>query len=78
MKYDVYQGLFIWPQKKTLNLHLTYFVETLYSASPQTNKKALILLRIRAFSNFAFLRSGAYGSKPKIFKYNQLLSHFHK
>lgn len=22
--------------------------------------------------------SGAYGSKPKIFKYNQLLSHFHK
>lgn len=21
---------------------------------------------------------GAYGSKPKIFKYNQLLSHFHK
>ncbi len=28
MKYDVYQGLFIWPQKKTLNLHLTYFVET--------------------------------------------------
>ena len=39
MKYDVYQGLFIWPQKKTLNLHLTYFVETLYSASPQTNKK---------------------------------------
>ena len=40
MKYDVYQGLFIWPQKKTLNLHLTYFVETLYSASPQTNKKS--------------------------------------
>ena len=34
-------------QKKTLNLHLTYFVETLYSASPQTNKKALIPLRIR-------------------------------
>ena len=78
MKYDVYQGLFIWPQKKTLNLHLTYFVETLYSASPQTNKKALIPLGIRAFPNFAFLRSGAYGSMPKIFKYNQLLSHFHK
>ena len=62
MKYDVYQGLFIWPQKKTLNLHLTYFVETLYSASPQTNKKALIPLGIRAFPNFAFLRSGAYGT----------------
>lgn len=62
MKYDVYQGLFIWPQKKTLNLHLTYFVETLYPASPQTNKKALIPLRIRAFPNFAFLRSGAYGT----------------
>ncbi len=30
------------------------------SASPQTNKKALIPLRIRAFPNFAFLRSGAY------------------
>ena len=78
MKYDVYQGLFIWPQKKTLNLHLTYFVETLYSASPQTNKKALIPLGIRAFPNFAFLISGPDGSKPKIFKYNQLLSHFHK
>ena len=78
MKYDVYQGLFIWPLKKPLNLHLTYFIETLYFASPQTNKKALIPLRIRAFPNFAFLRSGAYGSKPKIFKYNQLLSHFHK
>ena len=25
MKYDVYQGLFIWPLKKPLNLHLTYF-----------------------------------------------------
>ena len=48
--------------KKTLNLHLTYFVETLYSASPQTNKKALIPLRIRVFPNFAFLRSGAYGT----------------
>ena len=59
MKYDVYQGLFIWPQKKTLNLHLTYFVETLYSASPQTNKKALIPLGIRAFPNFAFaVRTG--------------------
>lgn len=30
MKYDVYQGLFIWPLKKPLNLHLTYFIETLY------------------------------------------------
>ena len=66
MKYDVYQGLFIWPQKKTLNLHLTYFVETLYSASPQTNKKALIPLGIRAFPNFAFLRSGAYGTRTRI------------
>ena len=52
-------------QKKTLNLHLTYFVETLYSASPQTNKKALIPLRIRAFPNFAFLRSGAYGTRTR-------------
>ena len=73
MKYDVYQGLFIWPQKKTLNLHLTYFVETLYPASPQTNKKALIPLRIRAFPNFAFLRSGAYerdGKTYRRFTYN--------
>ena len=52
-------------KKKTLNLHLTYFVETLYSASPQTNKKALIPLRIRAFPNFAFLRSGAYGTRTR-------------
>ena len=43
-------------------MHLTYFSETLHSASPQTNKKALIPLRIRAFPNFAFLRSGAYGT----------------
>ena len=48
-----------------LYLHLTYFVETLYSASPQTNKKTLIPLRIRAFSNFAFLRSGAYGTRTR-------------
>lgn len=53
-------GAFSLAPKRTLNLHLAYFSETLYSASPQTNKKALILLRIRAFSNFAFLRSGAY------------------
>ena len=51
--------------KRTLNLHLTYFVETLYSASPQTNKKALIPLRIRVFPNFAFLRSGAYGTRTR-------------
>ena len=51
--------------KKQLNLHLTYFVETLYSASPQTNKKALIPLGIRAFPNFAFLRSGAYGTRTR-------------
>ena len=49
MKYDVYQGLFIWPQKKTLNLHLTYFVETLYSASPQTNKKLQFRLESELF-----------------------------
>ena len=55
------------------NLHLAYFSETLYSASPQTNKKALILLRIRAFSNFAFLRSGAYGTLTYNFtKYHKL------
>ena len=35
------------------------------SASPQTNKKALIPLRIRAFPNFAFLRSGAYGTRTR-------------
>ena len=29
------------------------------------NKKALILLRIRAFPNFAFLRSGAYGTRTR-------------
>ena len=55
-------GAFSLAPKRILNLHLAYFSETLYSASPQTNKKALILLRIRAFSNFAFLRSGAYGT----------------
>ena len=54
-----------WLFQKTLNLHLTYFVETLYSASPQTNKKALIPLGIRAFPNFAFLRSGAYGTRTR-------------
>ena len=26
MKYDVYQGLFIWPQKKTLNLGQRIFL----------------------------------------------------
>ena len=31
----------------------------------ETNKKALILLRIRAFSNFALLRSGAYGTRTR-------------
>ncbi len=50
------------PQIVTLT---PYFSETLYSASPQTNKKALIPLRIRAFSNFAFLRSGAYGTRTR-------------
>ena len=65
MKYDVYQGLFIWPLKKPLNLHLTYFSETLHSASPQTNKKALIPLRIRAFPNFAFLISGPDGTRTR-------------
>ena len=44
---------------------LTYFAETLYPASLQTNKKALIPLRIRAFPNFAFLRSGAYGTRTR-------------
>lgn len=58
-------GAFSLAPKRTLNLHLAYFSETLYSASPQTNKKALILLRIRAFSNFAFLRSGAYGTRTR-------------
>ena len=48
-----------------VTLILAYFSETLYSASPQTNKKALILLRIRAFPNFAFLRSGAYGTRTR-------------
>ena len=62
--YKTFCGLYVDP-KKTLNLHLTYFVETLYSASPQTNKKALIPLRIRAFPNFAFLRSGAYGTRTR-------------
>ena len=62
-------------KKKTLNLHLTYFVETLYSASPQTNKKALIPLRIRAFPNFAFLRSGAYGTLTYNFaKYHNIVT----
>ena len=45
------------------SITLTYFAETLYPASLQTNKKALIPLRIRAFPNFAFLRSGAYGTR---------------
>ena len=30
-----------------------------------SNKKALILLRIRAFPNFIFLRSGAYGTRTR-------------
>ena len=63
--YKTFCGLYMALKKKTLNLHLTYFVETLYSASPQTNKKALIPLRIRAFPNFAFLRSGAYGTRTR-------------
>ena len=50
------------PQIVTLT---PYFSETLYPASPQTNKKALIPLRIRAFPNFAFLRSGAYGTRTR-------------
>ena len=50
------------PQIVTLT---PYFSETLYSDSPQTNKKALIPLRIRAFPNFAFLRSGAYGTRTR-------------
>ena len=49
MKYDVYQGLFIWPLKKPLNLHLTYFIETLYFASPQTNKKLQFCLESELF-----------------------------
>ncbi len=65
MKYDVYQGLFIWPLKKPLNLHLTYFIETLYFASPQTNKKAPIPFGIRAFPNFAFLISGPDGTRTR-------------
>ena len=65
MKYNVYWGLFKWPPKKTLNLPLTYFIEILYFTSSQTIKKALILLRIRAFPIFAFLRSGAYGTRTR-------------
>lgn len=73
MKYNVYWGLFIWPPKKTLNLPLTYFIEILYFTSSQTIKKALILLRIRAFPIFAFLRSGAYGTLTYNFtKYHKL------
>ena len=53
MKYYAFQVLFYLTLKRTLNLHLAYFAETLYSASPQTNKKTLIPLRIRAFPNFA-------------------------
>ena len=63
--YYAFQVLFHLLPKRTLNLHLAYFSETLYSASPQINKKALILLRIRAFPNFAFLRSGAYGTRTR-------------
>jgi hypothetical protein len=78
MKYNVYWGLFIWPPKKTLNLPLTYFIEILYFTSSQTIKKALILLRIRAFPIFAFLRSGAYGSKTYLFIHYRLLPNFRK
>lgn len=37
-------------------------------------KKSPVILNYRAFP----FSSGPDGSKPKIFKYNQLLSHFHK
>lgn len=75
MKYYAFQVLFYLTLKRTLNLHLAYFAETLYSASPQTNKKALIPLRIRAFSNFTFLRSGAYGTLTCNFtKYHKLVT----
>lgn len=75
MKYNVYWGLFIWPPKKTLNLPLTYFIEILYFTSSQTIKKALILLRIRAFPIFAFLRSGAYGTLTYDFsKYHKVVT----
>lgn len=70
-----FQGLFAVTLKKPLNLHLTYFVETLYSAYPPAMKKALIPLRIRAFPNFAFLRSGAYGTLTYNFtKYHNIVT----
>ena len=65
MKYDVYQGLFIWPLKKPLNLHLTYFIETLYFASPQTNKKLQFRLESELFLIFAFLISGPDGTRTR-------------
>lgn len=39
MKYYTFQVLFYCPKKRTLNLHLTNFVETLYSASARKRKK---------------------------------------
>lgn len=41
-------------------------------------KKTSEMLILRGLSYHLFSLSGADGSKPKIFKYNQLLSHFHK
>ncbi len=60
-----FQGLFAVTLKKPLNLHLAYFIEMLHSAYPSAMQKALIPLRIRAFPIFAFLRSGAYGTRTR-------------
>ena len=65
MKYHTYWGLFYMTLKKPPNLPLTHLIETLYFASSRAIKKALILLRIRAFPNFAFLKSGAYGTRTR-------------
>ena len=61
MKYDVYQGLFIWPLKKPLNLHLTYAIFCFTS----NKQKAPIPFGIRAFPNFAFLISGPDGTRTR-------------
>lgn len=70
-----FQGPFAVALKKPLNLHLAYFIETLHSAYPSAMQKALIPLRIRAFPNFAFLRSGAYGTLTyKFVEYHKIVT----
>ena len=56
-------GAFFVTLKKDPEFAPHNFIETLYFASGQLTKKALIPLGIRAFPNFAFLSCGADGNR---------------